>query len=639
MFATINSALENMSVRTKLAMGFAIVLILTLLIAATGWVGITDLGNRGDRILDIAKLNDLTRDLRIAHLRYTASADSEQAAAVRKQIDNLDSHLVSIRATFMGSNNLVDIQSAIDSVKQYTNHFNDFSQAIKSREDIRGVFGGYADTAVAELKKLSDAVAAPAGEQAQRDVVIKAQFMVQQARFQLRGYSYSMKPELEQVAKDAIDQASAYAKTTVDLLPVDQAEHLQKLQRALVGYRSTVEQFSNALQAATKTTALLNDDISNLFVASNNLSKAQAEQRAADVAHSHNLLAGAALLALLLGVLAAWVITRMIVAPLLDTLRQAERVASGVLTGGPAVTRRDELGLLQQSMQRMTLNLRELITGLRDGVVQIASAAEEMSAVTEQTNVGVNSQRLETDQVATAMNEMASTVQEVAHNAEQASEAAKSASREAARGDVVLAKAIDQINLLVGEVGNSTTAMAELKRDSDKIGSMLDVIKSVAQQTNLLALNAAIEAARAGEAGRGFAVVADEVRSLAQRTQTSTEEIENLIGRLQSSTVQVATALETSQQLTVSSVDLTRQAGESLTGISRSVAGIESMNLQIAAAAEQQSAVAEEINRSIMKVRDISEQTSTASKQTAEASIELARLGGNLQSTVSKFTL
>ena len=549
---------------------------------------------------------------------------------MRKQIDNLDSHLDVIRSTFKDPYNLIQIQAAIDSVKQYSSHFNDFSQDIKNREDIRGVFGGYADTAVAELKKVSDAVAAPAGEQAHRDVGVKGQFMVQQARFQLRGYSYSMKPELEQTAKDAIDQASAYVKNAVDLLPADQADHMLNLQLALAGYRATVEQFSNALQAAAKTGALLSDDTTKMFDASNQLSKTQAEKRAADVTNSHNLLAGAALLALLLGVLAACLITRMIVGPLLETLRQAERVASGVLTGGPAVTRRDELGLLQQSMQRMTLNLRELISGLRDGVVQIASSAEEMSAVTEQTNVGVNSQRLETDQVATAMNEMSSTVQEVARNVEQASDAAKSAAHEAAKGDVVLAKAIDQINLLVSEAGNSTKAMAELKRDSDKIGSMLDVFKSVAQQTNLLALNAAIEAARAGEAGRGFAVVADEVRSLAQRAQNSTEEIENLIGSLQSSTLQVATALETSRQLTVNSVDLAPQAGDSLTGISRSVAGIESMNLQTAGAAEQQSAVAEEINRSIMNVRDISEQTSTASKQTAEASIELALLGGSL---------
>jgi methyl-accepting chemotaxis protein len=639
MLATINSALENVSVRAKLAIGFAIVLILTLAIAATGWVGITALGDRGDRVLDIAKLNDTTRELRIARLRYTASADNEQAIAALKQLDTLASHLVSIRANFTDPDDLKQIQIAIDSTKSYSNHFAEFSQAIKKREDTRGVFGGYADTAVAELKKVSDAVAAPAADQAQRDVVTKAQFMVQQARFQLRGYSYSIKPELEQAAKDAIDQAMAYVKGAVDLLAPEQTEHLQNVQRALAGYRSTVELFSSTLQAAAKTTLLLNDDITSLFAASNELSKHQAEQRAADVAKSQNLLAGAVLLALILGILAAWVITRMIVGPLLETLRQAERVASGVLTSSPAVTRRDELGLLQQSMQRMTLNLRELITGLRDGVVQIASAAKDMSAVTEQTNVGVNSQRLETDQVATAMNEMASTVQEVARNAEQASDAAKSATQQAVEGDQVLSKAIDQINLLVKEVGNSTTAMVELKRESDKIGSMLDVIKSVAQQTNLLALNAAIEAARAGEAGRGFAVVADEVRSLAQRTQTSTEEIEGLIGGLQKSTDQVAIALGTSQQLTVSSVDLTRQAGESLNGISRSVAGIESMNLQIAAAAEEQSAVAEEINRSIMSVRDISEQTSTASKQTAEASIELARLGGSLQTMVSKFTL
>ncbi|WP_422393921.1 methyl-accepting chemotaxis protein [Pseudomonas batumici] len=287
----------------------------------------------------------------------------------------------------------------------------------------------------------------------------------------------------------------------------------------------------------------------------------------------------------------------------------------------------------------MSEALRKLISGIRDGVTQIASAGEELSAVTEQTGAGVNSQKIETDQVATAMHQMTATVQEVARNAEQASQAATDADGEARAGDKVVAEAITQIERLATEVARSTEAMTHLQQESDKIGSVMDVIKAVAEQTNLLALNAAIEAARAGEAGRGFAVVADEVRGLAQRTQKSTEEIEGLVAGLQSGTEQVATVMNNSRTLTDSSVALTRKAGMSLENITRTVSNIQSMNQQIAAAAEQQSAVAEEISRSIINVRDVCEQTAAASDETAASSVELARLGHQLQMMVSHFKI
>ncbi|MBI3907470.1 MAG: methyl-accepting chemotaxis protein, partial [Pseudomonas fluorescens] len=467
--------------------------------------------------------------------------------------------------------------------------------------------------------------------------VIDLSKLIQQARFQVRGYTYSGKNEAEQPALDAIDNALKNLESLPAKLPEEHIANLQQATDSLKAYRAAVSQFRDSQVASAKALARMSVQGNILLDMSQKLTVSQTVVRDTDAAHAKNMLSLATVLAIAFGLLAAWAITRQIIIPLNQTLVVAQRVASGDLTHNLTSQRRDELGQLQRAMQSMTQGLRELIGGISDGVTQIASAAEELSAVTEQTSAGVNSQKIETDQVATAMNEMAATVQEVARNAEEASEAAVAADQQAREGDKVVGEAIAQIERLAKEVGHSTEAMGELKRESDKIGSVLDVIKSVAQQTNLLALNAAIEAARAGEAGRGFAVVADEVRSLAQRTQKSTEEIEELIVGLQNGTQQVATIMDNSRTLTDSSVELTRRAGGSLESITRTVSAIQAMNQQIAAAAEQQSAVAEEINRSVLNVRDVSDQTSAASEETAASSVELARLGTHLQMLVGKF--
>jgi methyl-accepting chemotaxis protein len=624
------------SVNLKLGVGFGLVLLLTLLITATGWLGLGNVIERGDKLGYISTLNELTKDLRIARLDYEMRRGEQGPGAVSELLNKLDEGLQRARKMLEMPESIAMIDQQIAAVSEYKLAFADMTRATANREAARAKLGATADNAVARVAEVEKSML-QGDSVAQFNSVIDLSKLIQQARFQVRGYTYSGKAEAEQPALDAIDNALNNLASLPAKLPEQHLANLQQATDALKGYRSAVSDFRDsqvASAAALKRMAAQGD---RLMDVSKQLTAAQTHKRDSDAAQARSTLAIVTALALLFGLVAAWSITRQIVIPLRQTLKVVERVASGDLSENLQVERRDELGQLQRAMQRMTLSLRELIGGISDGVTQIASAAEQLSAVTEQTSAGVNSQKVETDQVATAMNEMAATVQEVARNAEEASEAAVAADQQAREGDKVVGEAIAQIERLAAEVGNSTAAMGHLKQESDKIGSVLDVIKSVAQQTNLLALNAAIEAARAGEAGRGFAVVADEVRSLAQRTQKSTEEIEELIVGLQNGTQEVANIMDNSRSLTDSSVELTRRAGGSLENITRTVSAIQAMNQQIAAAAEQQSAVAEEINRSVLNVRDVSEQTSAASEETAASSVELARLGTHLQTLVGRF--
>ncbi len=636
-----NSWFGNISVNMKLGLGFGLVLALTCVLALTGWTSLGGLIDRSNWMSDITQLNSGLTKLRVVRLQYMLTNGDETAAQnVQTTLEAFAAQQQKLISSFKSPENVKLLKAQAATIAEYQTSLNKMRNAYRTANSARDAMSVNADAAYRQIESISKRVqqmdmSEQRFEQFQAITTAKEAFIL--ARYEVRGYMATTNADTEQKAVGQLDVAIASLKQLNVHFADTQADALRQLETALVNYRSALLAFKNANSEAVQARKEMTDQGATIVTQSEQLYQIQLDRRDAESAQARTLQLISTLLALLVGVIAAVLITRQITRPLRETMAVVDRIASGDLTHNVIVTRRDELGVLQQGIARMGVTLRDLISGIRDGVTQIASAAEELSAVTEQTSAGVNSQKVETDQVATAMHEMTATVQEVARNAEEASQAAAAADGEAREGDKVVNEAIAQIERLASEVVRSTEAMSVLQQESDKIGSVMDVIKAVAEQTNLLALNAAIEAARAGEAGRGFAVVADEVRGLAQRTQKSTEEIEGLVAGLQNGTQQVSAVMNNSRALTDSSVALTRKAGLSLESITRTVSNIQSMNQQIAAAAEQQSAVAEEISRSIINVRDVSEQTAAASDETAASSVELARLGGQLQQMVSHF--
>ncbi|MGV2834121.1 methyl-accepting chemotaxis protein, partial [Pseudomonas shirazensis] len=473
MFQWVAQSLGNMSVSRKLGFGFGLVLLLTLAITLTGWSGINGVTSRGDTLGNISVIHQYTQELRIARQQYERDRDEKGVAALETALGNLDRQVQLMLGQIEQPADLQRLEQQREAVRQYQQAFADIRQAGQRRDASRSVLGDSADKAAALISQVQQRLLA-AGDVNQYQHAVEVSTLLQQARFQVRGYTYSGKPEFQQTALTAIDQALAVLKALPTKLPAEYAAGLDDASTALAAYRDAVNQFGNAQTAAQQALQRMAEQGAVLIDTSKQMTSSQTEVRDQGTQQAKTLLAGATALALLLGLIAAWAITRQIVGPLRYTLTAAERVASGDLSQNLLIDRRDELGQLQASMQRMTVSLRELIGGIGDGVTQIASAAEELSAVTEQTSAGVNNQKVETDQVATAMNEMAATVHEVARNAEQASEAALAADQQAREGDRVVGEAIAQIERLASEVNNSSEAMNQLKGESDKIGSVLD---------------------------------------------------------------------------------------------------------------------------------------------------------------------
>ncbi|TKK33638.1 methyl-accepting chemotaxis protein [Pseudomonas sp. CFBP13528] len=635
MFSRLTRMLVNASVRLKLALSFGQVLMLSFIIAATGWQALNAVLYRSDSLTSLGELAVYAEAMRADRIVYRTLADKASLDQMAQKIEKIDQHLADLSHRLIDP---VDVQRNSEAVRLVADFKTALAQLpalIEQRENIRPALKTSAlqasDTLAqfaSDLPDQNDEKALDAIEQL-RQAMEQAEDRAQNpawAADSLQAYAEAASQTL-----DALDGAQAAVTT----LPVDSA----LLKTDLANYRAQLVKLKQAQLNVETVQNRFEQQLNELREKSNLLSQSQNTKRNHEADQTRTLLIGVTVAALVLGALAAWWIARQIASPLRDILIAANRVAQGDLSHDTQVERRDELGQLQHSIGQMTRSLRSLISSIGESARQIAGAATQLSTVTEQTRNGLNNQKDETDQVATAMNEMLATAQEVARHAERASVAANEADQQAGAGEQVVAQAVEQIGNLASEMALSGRAMLALQQESQKIASVLDVIKSVSQQTNLLALNAAIEAARAGSAGRGFAVVADEVRSLAQRTQESAEEIEGLILGLHNGTQQVADIMDSSRNLTDNSVALTRDAGDALAAIARTVSVIQEMNPQIAAAAEQQSAVAEEINRSVLKVRDVSEQTAAASEETAAASVQLTRLSVDLQTLVGKFKL